>query len=155
LGENPERPNGEFVEVSRPEAADPVTEFSVLQFINGDKTLPDWSASLANLKELGKDRVYTMGMMKACLLRLVNRFISNQSKLLQEKTANEIAKMLLNMDPHVDKISHYRQALFAACRLPGEDLPPAMTRFENLLNQVYPAAKAANAAIRIENRQTN
>jgi hypothetical protein len=56
-------------------------------------------------------------MMKACLLRLVERFIPNQSKLLQEKTANEIARTLLKMDSRVDKMSHYRQALFAACRL--------------------------------------
>jgi hypothetical protein len=59
-GEDPERLNDEFMEVSHPEAADPVNEVSVLHFINGDKTLPDWSASLANLKELGKDRVYSI-----------------------------------------------------------------------------------------------
>jgi hypothetical protein len=36
----------------------------------------------------------------------------------------------------------------------GEDLLPAMTRFENLLNQVYPAANEANAAIRIDMLKT-
>jgi hypothetical protein len=103
---------------------------------------------------LGKDRVYTMGMMKACLRRLVNRFIPDQSRLLQEKTANEMAKTLLALDSKVDKMAHYRQALFAASMLPGEDLLPAMTRFKNLQNQVYPADNVAFAANRIHMLKT-
>jgi hypothetical protein len=88
-----------------------------------------------------------MDMMKACLLRLVNSFIPDQSKLSEDKTVNEIAQTLLSMNQTVHKMSHYRQALFAASRLPGEDLRPAMTRCTNLLDKVYPAKNAAYAAI--------
>jgi hypothetical protein len=93
-------------------------------------------------------------MMKTCLLRLVNRFIPDQSQLIEDKTSNQIAKMLLKLDSRVDKLTHYRQQLFAAHRLPGEPLQGAMTRFQNLLHLVYPASEAGHASTRAEMLKT-
>jgi hypothetical protein len=112
-------PNGAFIEVSQPEAADPVAEYNAMHYIDGQKYVPDWTISLNNLKRLGQNRLYTEDMMKICLLRLVNRFIPDQSALIENKTSNQIARMLLKLDSRVDKMSHYRQQLFAAHRLPG------------------------------------
>jgi hypothetical protein len=93
-------------------------------------------------------------MMKTCQLRLVNRFIPNQSQLIEDKTSNQIARMLLKLDSRMDKLSHYRQQLFAAHRLPGEPLQGAMTRFQNLLDLVYPASEAGHASMCAEMLKT-
>jgi hypothetical protein len=43
----------------------------------------DWELSLEKLKQLGHDMVYTEDMMRACLLRLVNRQVVD---ILESKT---------------------------------------------------------------------
>jgi hypothetical protein len=125
-----------------------------MHYIDGQKYVPDWTISLNNLKRLGKDRLYTEEMMKTCLLRLVNRFIPDQSALIKNMTSNQIARMLLKLDSRVDKTSHYRQQLFAAHRLPGESLKGAMTRFQNLLDTVYPPGEVGHAITRAEMLKT-
>jgi hypothetical protein len=147
-------PNGSFIEVSRPEAADPMAEFNAMHYLDVQKYIPDWTITLNNLKRLGQDRLYTEEMMKTCLLRLVNRFIPDQSQLIENKTSNQIAKMLLKLDSRVDKMTHYRQQLFAAHRLPGEPLQGAMTRFQNLLDTVYPPGEVGHASTRAEMLKT-
>jgi hypothetical protein len=147
-------PNGAFIEVSRPEAADPTAEFNAMHYLDVHKYIPDWNISLNNLKHLGQDRLYTEDMMKTCLMRLVNRFIPDQSQLIKDKTSNQIARMLLKLDSRVDKLTHYRQQLFAAHRLPGEPLQGAMTRFQNLLDTVYPASEASHASTHAEMLKT-
>jgi hypothetical protein len=147
-------PNGAFIEVSRPEAADPTAEFNAMHYLDVQKYVPDWTTTLNNLKRLGQDRLYTEDMMKTCLLRLVNRFIPDQSQLIKNKTSNQIAKMLLKLDSRVDKMTNYRQQLFAAHRLPGEALQGAMTRFQNLLNIVYPPSEVGHASTRAEMLKT-
>jgi hypothetical protein len=143
-------PNGAFIEVSRPQAADPTAEFNAMHYLDVQKYIPDWTITLNNLKRLGQDRLYTEDMMKTCLLRLINRFIPDQSQLIENKTSNQIAKMLLKLDSRVDKMTHYRQQLFAAHRLLGEALQGAMTRFQNLLDIVYPPGEVGHASTRSE-----
>jgi hypothetical protein len=126
-------PNGAFIEVSRPEAADPMAEFNAMHYLDVHKYIADWNISLNNLKRLGQDRLYTEEMMKICLLRLVNRFIPYQSQLIEDKTSNQIAEMLFKLDSRVDKLTHYRQQLFAAHRLPREPLQGAMTAIISFL----------------------
>jgi hypothetical protein len=147
-------PNSAFIKVSRPEAADPTAEFNAMHYIDVHKYIPDWNISLNNLKRLGQDRLYTEDMMKTCLMRLVNRFIPDQLQLIEDKTSNQIARMLLKLDSRVDKLTHYRQQLFAAHRLPGEPLQGTMTRFQNLLDLVYPASEAGHASTRAEMLKT-
>jgi hypothetical protein len=62
--------------------------------------------------------------------------------------------MLLKLDSRVDKMTHYRQQLFAAHRLPGETLQGAMTRFQNLLDIVYPSCEVGHASTRAEMLKT-
>jgi hypothetical protein len=145
-------PNSAFIEVSRPEAADP--EFNAMHYLDVQKYIPDWNITLNNLKRLGQDQLYTEEMMKTCLLRLINRFIPDQSQLIKDKTSNQIAEMLLKLDSRVDKMTHYRQQLFAAHRLPGEILQGAMTRFQNLLDIVYPSSEVGHASTRAEMLKT-
>jgi hypothetical protein len=117
-----------------------------MHYLDVQKYVPDLTITLNNLKRLGQDRLYTEDMMKTCLLQLVNRFIPDQSQLIKNKTSNQIAKMLLKLDSRVDKMTHYRQQLFAAYRLPRETLQGAMTRCQNLLNIVYPPSEAGHAS---------
>jgi hypothetical protein len=67
-----DKPN--WVAVSRPDAADLARELDQLIFFDTSQEIVDWVLSLANLKRLGRDLVYTEEMMRACLLRLVNRW---------------------------------------------------------------------------------
>jgi hypothetical protein len=62
--------------------------------------------------------------------------------------------MLLKLDSRVDKMTHYRHQLFAAHRFPGEALQRAMTRFQNLLDIVYPSSKVGHASTRTEMLKT-
>jgi len=143
---NPNNPHWE--ETSRPEASDPVQELSELIFIDSANSIVDWSLSLAKLKRLGQERYYTAEMMQTALLRLVNRFMPEQTQLLEDKTANEIGTFLIQMDNKLDKPYHYRQRLFEQQRKPGEELQAALARFSNILEKVHPEANAAQAAQR-------
>jgi hypothetical protein len=100
----------DWVLVSRPDVADPARELGeviycvpgstrleegmVINFMNGGACV-DWVYTLENLKRLGHDLVYTEDMMRACLLRLINRFHHNFTGSLWPKTANEVARCLL------------------------------------------------------------
>jgi hypothetical protein len=42
-------PNGAFIEVSRPEAADPMAEFNAMHYLDVQKYVPDWTITLNNL----------------------------------------------------------------------------------------------------------
>ena len=108
----------------------------------------DWRTSLDNLKRLSTDRRYTEQMMHACLLRLINKFIPEQTMLQKPKTSNEIAQFLLQLDSKVDKLSFYKQQLFTAQRNIGEELDAAMARFRSLLDKVYPENVPENASYR-------
>ena len=77
-----------YVEISRPEASDLGSEVSVCHFLDGPKTVIDWSESLPELKRLAKDRRYTTNMMKVALHRLVNQYSAKQSHLVSDLDAN-------------------------------------------------------------------
>ena len=140
--------NPRWVEMSRPEASDVQQEFSELIFLDIKTLMVDWRTSLDNLKRLSTDRHYTEQMMHACLLRLINKFIPEQTMLQKPKTSNEIAQFLLQLDSKVDKLSFYKQQLFTAQRNIGEELDAAMARFRSLLDKVYPENVPENASYR-------
>ena len=58
----------------------------------------DWKTSLIYLKRLGIDRRYTEQMMHGCLIRIINKFMPEQTMLIRPKTSNEIAHFLLQLD---------------------------------------------------------
>ena len=137
-----------WVEMSRPENSDAQNEFSELLFLDVQGRLVDWTTSLANLKRLSKDRQYTEPMMHTCLLRIINRYLPEQTLLLQPKMSNEIAQFLLKLDSNVDKMAHYREQLFSIQRIPGEDIKVVLNRLAALVDKIYPAANAENAVYR-------
>jgi len=99
--------NAVWEELTRPEASDPATENAELIFLDSLCTVVHWRASLTNLKRLGLDQRYTMAMMKTTLLRIIVKVMPEQTYLLQEKNANEIAVFLLKMDSCLDKLPLY------------------------------------------------
>jgi len=137
-----------WIEMSRPEASDAQQEFSELIYLDQRTLVVDWKTSLSNLKRLSIDRRYTEQMMHGCLLRIVNKFMPEQTMLLKQKTSNEIAKFLLKLDSKVDKLSYYRQQLFTFQRNIGEELDSVMARLTNLLDKIYPPNVAENAVYR-------
>jgi hypothetical protein len=130
--------------MTRPEASDPVQEHSEIIFLDKANSVIDWRSSLDNLKRLSTERTYTTDMMKACLLKIVSKYVPDQHKLLSDKTPNQIAEFLLRLDSKIDKMGYYRSRIFAASRLPSEDLQSALVKITNLLDTVYPPADAAN-----------
>ena len=141
-----DQPN--WVEMSRPEASDANNELSELIFLDPKNSVIDWNTSLGNLKRLARDRKYTEQMMHTALIRIINRFLPEQTLLLKPKTSNEIAVFLLRLDSRVDKMSHYRQQLFNFQRNPIEDLESVLARIQTLVDKMYPAQQAANTVHR-------
>ena len=112
--------------MSRPEASDVQQEFSELIYLDMRNLVVDWRTSLDNLKRLSTDRRYTEQMMHACLMRMINKFLPEQTMLQKPNTSNQIAQFLLQLDSKVDKLSFYKQQLILSQRNIGEELDSAM-----------------------------
>jgi hypothetical protein len=133
-----------WAEMTRRESSDPVQEHSELIFLDRANSVIDWRSSLNNLKRLSDERTYTGDMIKACLLKIVSKYVPQQHKLLMDKSANQIAGLLLSLDSKSNKMGYYRSHILASCRQPLEDLQSALAKLTNLLDTVYPTADAAN-----------
>jgi len=77
--------NAVWEELTRPEASDPATENAELIFLDPNRTVVDWRASLTNLKRLGLDQRYTMAMMETTLLRIIAKVIPEQTPFCRTK----------------------------------------------------------------------
>ena len=137
-----------WVEMSRPEAADSTQEQSELIFLDSRNTVVDWRSSLNNLKRLSNDRRYTTQMMHTALLKIINKYLPEQTLLLKQKTADEIAQFLLKLDSKVDKLSFYKQQLYQSQRNVSEDIESAIAHLTNIVDKIYPETVAANAVHR-------
>lgn len=132
-----------YREMSRPEASDFPTECAQLLFLDTENTIVDWSLSLPQLKTLATDRIYTMNMAKKMLMKLVNKYHPDQTTILSNKTANDIALFLLRLDANRDKTIYYRQKLYILARQPHDDLQTALAKATVLIDKIYPATNAA------------
>jgi hypothetical protein len=74
----------------------------------------------------------------------VSKYLPEQHELLKGKNENQIASFLLKLDYKTDKMSYYRNQIFAFCRMPNEELQSALAKLTNLLNTVYPANEVVN-----------
>ena len=74
----------DYVEISRPENSDYYSEKLACTFLNSDKSVIDWTASLPQLKKLGKQRLYTSNMMREALLRLLRKHQPECEKLMND-----------------------------------------------------------------------
>ena len=126
-----------YVEISRPEASDLGSEVSVCHFLDGPKTVIDWSESLPELKRLAKDRRYTTGMMKVALHRLVNRYCAEQSHLVSDLDANTMATYLLTIEKNRDKTAFRRKELYELTRKPEMDLRAPLAMARKLIDKIY------------------
>jgi hypothetical protein len=86
--------------------------------------------------------------MGDCLRRLINRYLSDQTTLIDSKDPNEIARFLLKLDSRKDKVGFYRQRLLTFQREPMQELSAAMARFTNLLDKIYPPADLSTLSLR-------
>ncbi len=134
--------NPNWVELSRPEAADCNYEAGELMFLDSERKTIDWSLSLPKLKVLANDRKYTPAMMKKSLLRIVNQFHPDQSNIIQDYTADQIAVYLLRLDSKRDKAVFYKDQLFRVVRTPQDDLQAPLAKAQVLIDRIYPAANA-------------
>jgi len=138
----------QWIELSRPEASEYQTELSELLFLDTENSIPDWNLSLPKLRTLAQDRIYTPDMMKKTLLKLINKFHPDQTTLISERSADEIASFLLLMDAKRDKSVYYRAKLYALVRTPLEDLISTLTKAQALIDKIYPADLEANKTYR-------
>src|SRR5450830_733128 len=132
-----------YRQFSRPESADTHVEHDRVRFIDGSKNIIDWSLTLPKLKKLFKDRIYTVDMVKDCLLKLVHKYHPEQAMLLEPLTADGIATHLQKLDSDRDKSTYYRTLLLKTYRMPEDDLPAAMARIQIIIDKCYPAANPA------------
>jgi hypothetical protein len=110
---------------------------SVCHFLDGAKTVIDWSESLPELKRLAKNRVYTTDMMKASLHRLVNRYTPEQSHLVSDLNANDMANYLLSTEKNRDKTTYRRKELYELTRKPDMDLRAPLSMARKLIDKIY------------------
>ena len=132
--------NPRWIETSRPDPSDVQQELSQLIYLDRKNQIMDWRTTLDNLKRLSLDYRYTEQMMHACLLKIINKLLPEQTLLVKHKTYNEIAQFLLKLDSKVDKLSFYREQLFVLQRNTGEELDSVMARLGSLLDKIYPPA---------------
>jgi hypothetical protein len=92
-----------YQEVSHSEAADLSCKVAICHFLDGAKTVIDWSESFPELKRLAKNCAYTPEMMKVSLHRLVNRYTPEQSHLISDLSANYIANHMLSTEKNRNK----------------------------------------------------
>ncbi len=128
-----------YVEISRPEASDLNSEIEECHFLDGAKSVIDWSQSLPNLKRLAQERVYTARMTQKALHRLVSRFTPEHAHLVSDLTANEMANYLLRTETNRDKTVYRRKELFELTRKPEMELRAPLTTARKLIDLVYPA----------------
>ncbi len=128
-----------YVEISRPEASDLQSEVAICHFLDGAKTVIDWSESLPNLKRLARERIYTERMTQTALHRLVSRYTPEHSHLVSDMTPNEMANYLLRTETNRDKKAYRRKELFDLVRKPEMDIRAPLTIARRLIDIVYPA----------------
>ncbi len=126
-----------YQEVSRPEAADLGCEVAVCHFLDGAKTVIDWSESLPELKRLAKNCIYTSEMMKVSLHQLVNRYTPEQSHLVSDLSANDMAKYLLSTEKNRDQTTYRRKELYELTRKPDTDLRAPLSMARKLIDKIY------------------
>ena len=141
-------PEARWVEISRPEAVDHQYELNELLFLDTNRKVIDWSLSLPKLRTIARNRKYTNSLMQKSLLRIVNQFHPEQSVLVSEYTANQLAQFLLRMDSKRDRSVYHREQLYKVVRTPEVDLTVALNSAQGYIDKMYPAALAVNASYR-------
>ena len=131
-----------FVEISRPESSDLPSEIAACHFLDGAKTVIDWSESLPNLKALAQERIFTENMTRKALHRLVSRFTPEHAHLVSDMTANEMANYLLRTETNRDKAAFRRRELYELVRKPEAELRAPLTTARRLIDRIYPADNA-------------
>jgi len=150
LGVDPEN----WVELSRPEAADPHSEIQACHFLDEGRTVIDWAMSLPELRRLAQERLYTADMMQNCLLHLVDRYAKDQKDLIRGLTANQSANYLLSLERNRDKTTYRRKELYQLTRQPGQELRSCLTIAYRLIDKIYPPDQPAMASHRSSAKRT-
>ena len=136
------------VEISKPENADPHVELSKCRFLDNARSVIDWKSSLPGLKSLAKERKYTAEMMQTGLKKLVSDYCKPHAHIVEDMTHNEIANYLLSTENNMDRNIHRKKELNELKRMPGQELRIPLTMARQLIDKIYPADVAENAAAR-------
>ena len=135
-------------EISKPENADPHVELSKCRFFDTARSVIDWKSTLPGLKTLAKERKYTAEMMQTCLRKLVSEYCKPHVRIVEDMTHNEMANYLLSTENNIDRTIHKKRDLHDLTRMPKDDLRVSLITARNLINKIYPADGANNAAAR-------
>jgi len=135
-------------EISSPSTVDVHQEASNLSFLDSAKRQVDWQTTISNLADMCRIKLYSEGMMHACLLRFVNHYEPSQTEYLKKKSSDEIAQFLLALNSQVDRISHHKARLLSSMRQPDESLSAALFKVKNVAELVY---SSGDEARRVEN----
>jgi hypothetical protein len=136
------------VELSKPENACPNVELSKCRFFDTARTVIDWKSSLPGLKALARERKYTAEMMQTCLRKLVSEYCKPHARIIEDMTHNEMANYLLSTENNIDRNIHKKRELNSLKRMPGQELRIPLIMARNLIDKIYPADGADNAAAR-------
>lgn len=136
------------VEISKPENADPHVELSKCRFFDNARSVIDWKSSLPGLKNLARERKYTAEMVQTCLKKLVSEYCKPHFRIIEDMTHNQIANYLLSTENNIDRSIYKKRELNELTRMPGQELRIPLTMARNLIDKIYPADVADNAAAR-------
>jgi hypothetical protein len=148
FNKNLDREDRDDVEISKPENADPHVELSKCRFLDNSRSVIDWKSSLPGLKSLAKERKYTAEMVQTCLKKLVSDYCKPHAHIVEDMTHNEIANYLLSTENNRDRNVYRKKELNELTRMPGQELRIPLIMARKLIDIIYPADGANNAAAR-------
>ena len=115
----------------------PTERQDCIVYLNVEKRLPDWLETMRQVAELVRTRNLTERVTQKFLLELVNVFANANSKILQNKNSNEIARFLIQSQARLDKKQYQLREIYKIRREPGETFLSVLDRVKALSTQVY------------------
>ena len=119
--------------------SDIYVEASLISFLDTEKKIIEWDATLRNLNRIGDERSYTSSNFRSALMRMLQVYCPKTHHIYKEMhDPDEIANSLLDSQLKLDKKTIYRTQIDGLVRKQGEDLTQVMASLRGLAKLVYP-----------------
>ena len=132
--------NVKSVPVGNISLVSPQQELTCLSFFDEKRTVVDWSTTIRSLKRFALNSEYSAEMCKSALLTMIRMYRPVDQEILAEKSANGIARYLLQATCSVDRKLYHLDRLEKQTRKIGEPLQEAIAKVKLLAEQIYPEA---------------
>ena len=126
------------VPVGNVSLASPQQELSCMSFFDENRSVVDWATTLKSLKQHAQDSEYSSNMCKSALLSMIRMYRPLDQEILAEKTADQIARYLLDATSSVDRKLYHLDRLEKQTRKPGEPLQEAVAKVKLIAGRIYP-----------------